>query len=71
MNALSLPRKTFTSILNAASEEDVVKTAEIEGKSSPVAFITSMEGPMNVENVVNFMKDLSDHANLFEYSVIS
>jgi len=71
MNALSLPRKTFTSILNAASEEDVVKTAEIEGKSSPVAFITSMEGPMNVESVVNFMKDLSDHANLFEYSVIS
>src|SRR5208337_3326798 len=71
VNAISLPRKTFTSILNAASDEDVVKTAEIEGRSSPVAFITSMEGHMNVENVVNFMKDLSDHANLFEYNVIS
>ena len=36
VNAISLPRKTFTSILNAASDEDVVKTAEIEGRSSPV-----------------------------------
>ncbi len=71
MNALSLARKTFTSILNAASEEDLVRVAEIEGRSSPVAFITSMNGHMNVENVVGFVKDLSEHANLYEYSEIS
>lgn len=71
MNALSLARKTFASILNAASEEDLVRVAEIEGRSSPVAFITSMNGHMSVENVVGFMKDLSEHANLFEYSEIS
>ena len=71
MNALSLARKTFASILNAASEEDIVRVAEIEGRSSPVAFITSMNGHMNVENVVGFVKDLSEHANLFEYSEIS
>ena len=71
MNALSLARKTFASILNAASEEELVTVAEIEGKSSPVAFITSMNGHMNVENVVEFVKDLSVHANLFEYSEIS
>jgi len=71
MNALSLARKTFSSILNAASEEDLVRVAEIEGKSSPVAYITSMNGHMSVENVVGFVKDLSEHANLYEYSVIS
>lgn len=71
MNALSLSRKTFTSILNATSEEDLVKIAEVEGKSSPVAFITSMNGHMSVDNVVGFMKDLSAHANLFGYSVVS
>jgi hypothetical protein len=71
MNALSLARKTFTSILNLASEEDIARVAEIEGASSPVAFITSMNGHMSVENVVGFIKDLSEHANLFEYSSIS
>jgi len=71
MNALSLARKTFASILNAAPEDDLVRIAEIEGRSSPIAFITSMNGHMNVENVVGFVKDLSEHANLFEYSVIS
>jgi hypothetical protein len=71
MNAVSLARKTFASILDAASEEDIVRVAEIEGGSSPVAFITSMNGHMNVDNVVDFIKDLSEHANLFEYSVIS
>ena len=71
MNALSLARKTFASILNAASEEDIVRVAEIEGRSSPVAFITSMNGHMSVENVVGFVKDLSEHANLYEYSEIS
>lgn len=71
MNALSLARKTFASILNAAPEEDIVEIAEVEGKSSPVAFITSMNGHMNTDNVVGFVKDLSEHANLFEYSVIS
>jgi hypothetical protein len=71
MNALSLARKTFASILDVASEEDIVRVAETEGRSSPVAFITSMNGHMNAENVVGFMKDLSEHANLFEYSEIS
>ena len=71
MNALSLARKTFASILDVASEEDIVRVAETEGRSSPVAFITSMNGHMNVDNVVGFMKDLSEHANLFEYSEIS
>lgn len=71
MNALSLARKTFTSILNTASEEDLVRVAEVEGRSSPVAFITSMNGHMSVENVVGFVKDLSEHANLYEYSEIS
>jgi phosphohistidine phosphatase SixA len=71
MNALSLARKTFASILDAASEEDIVRVAEVEGASSPIAYITSMNGHMSVDNVVGFIKDLSTHANLFEYSVIS
>jgi hypothetical protein len=71
MNALSLARKTFALILNAASDEDIVKAAEIEGRSSPIAYITSMNGHMSVNNVVGFMQDLSAHANLFEYSVKS
>jgi predicted DNA-binding ribbon-helix-helix protein len=71
MRALSLAQKTFASILNAASEEDVVKAAEVEGRSSPAAFITSMNGHLSIDNVVGFIKDLSDYANLFQYSVIS
>lgn len=71
MNALSLARKTFLSILNTVPEEEIIHAAEIEGKSSPVAYITSMNGYMSVDNVIGFVKDLSAHANLFEYSVRS
>jgi hypothetical protein len=71
MGAVSLASKTFASILNAASEEDIVKAAEVEGQSSPTAFITSMNGHMSINNVMGFIRDLSDHAHLFKYSVIS
>ena len=71
MNALSLARKTFLSILNAVPNEEIIHAAEVEGRSSPVAYITSMNGHMSVDNVVGFVKDLSAHANLFEYSVRS
>ncbi len=71
MNAISMASKTFASILNVASEEDIVKAAEVEGRSSPVAFITSMNGHLTVDNVIGFIKDLSVHAHLFKYSVMS
>ena len=71
MNALSLARKTFTSILNSVSDEDVARAAEIEGKSSPIAYITSMSGDITPDRVVDFIDDLSKHAHLFEYSIES
>ncbi len=71
MNAVSLASKTFASILNAASDEDIVKAAEAEGQSSPVAYVTSMNGHLTVDNLLGFIKDLSVHAHLFQYSIIS
>jgi len=48
-----------------------VRAAEIEGATSPIAYITSMNGHITVEKVMGFIDDLSKYANLFEYSIES
>ena len=58
MNSMSLARKTFASILEAVSDEDIVRAAEIEGATSPIAYITSMNGHITVEKVIGFIDDL-------------
>jgi hypothetical protein len=68
INALRLSRKTFEELLNAVSEENVVKAGEAAGKSAPMAIISSKWGKITVNNVIEFIHDLSAYANLFEYS---
>jgi hypothetical protein len=51
MNALFLARKSFASILDAVSDEDFVRPAEIEGATSPIAYIATMNGHIAVDKV--------------------
>ena len=67
INALRLSRKTFQEILNAISDDGLVKAGQIAGKSAPMALIASKWGKITVNTVIEFIHDLSAYANLFEY----
>ncbi len=67
VNALRLSRKTFGEILNMVSEDNLAKAGLAAGKSAPVALIASKWGRINVNNVIEYIHDLSTYANLFEY----
>src|SRR6266699_999252 len=67
INALRLSRKTFQDILNAISDEGLVKAGQIAGKSAPMALIASKCRKITVNTVIEFIHDRSAYANLFEY----
>ncbi len=66
-SVLRLSRQTFGEILNATPEEGLVKAAETAGRSAPEALIASKWGKVNTGTVIEFIRDLSSYANLFEY----
>ena len=68
VNALKLSRKTFSEILNSAPEDGLVKAAHTAGKGAPIALIASKYGRVTVNTVLDYIRDLSSYANLFEYS---
>lgn len=67
INALRLSRKTFQEILNAITDDNVVKAGIVAGKSAPTAIIASKWGKITLNTVIEFIHDLSAYANLFEY----
>ena len=68
LSGLRLSRKTFEAVLNAASEEGLIAGARAAGKSAPQALITSKWGKMTPSIVVDYVRDLSAYANLYEYN---
>ena len=68
INALRLSRKTFQEILNAISEDNMLKAGTVAGKSAPSTIIASKWGKITLNTVIEFIHDLSAYANLFEYS---
>ena len=67
-HSLNLTQKTFVEILAAASEETLVTAGQNAGKSAPLAMISSKSGEVTVNAVLEYIQDLSAHANLFEFN---
>ncbi len=68
MNALRLSRQTFAEILKATTEDGMVRAGQVAGKSAPSALITSKSVEVTLNAVLEYIRDLSAYANLFEYS---
>lgn len=71
LSALRLTRKTFEAVLNATTEKELAEGARSAGKSAPVALINSKWGKVNPAIVVDYIRDLSAYANLYEYTETS
>ena len=70
-NSLQISHATFLLLLNSVPESELVKAASIAGRSAPAAYISSKYGQMTGENIKRFMRDLSIHANWFQYDLNS
>jgi len=67
-HSLNLTQKTFAEILAATTEEKLVTAGRNAGRSAPVAMISSKSGEVTVNTILEFIQDLSAHANLFEFN---
>lgn len=68
LSALRLTRKTFEAVLNATTEEKLAAEARSAGKSAPIALMSSKWGKINPAVVIEYIRDLSAYANLYEYN---
>lgn len=59
---------TFKRILEAASNDAVSEAGSEAGRSVPHAFILAQKGTLTLEGALEYVRLLSDYANMFEYS---
>jgi hypothetical protein len=57
-------------VLNATTEEALVRAARQAGKNAVPAYIGAMRGPLNLQNIRYLMDILSKHAHLFQFNEI-
>ncbi len=61
---------SFRRVLEAASQEAISEAGSQSGKNIPKTFILSWKGALSLENALEYLRLLSDYANLFEYSEV-
>ena len=67
-HSINLTQKTFAEILAATSDDNLITAAQNAGRSAPQALISSKSGEVTVNSVLEYIQDLSAHANLFEFN---
>jgi len=67
---VKLPASTFRYILQGAKDETIIEAGRSAGSDVPKTFIVAKWGELTVENSLEFLKSMSDHAKLFEYSEV-
>lgn len=66
MVKLSTP--TLKRIINAATEEAIVEAGRLAGGSVPQSFMLAKIGEISLESVLEYLRLMGAHANLFDYS---
>jgi hypothetical protein len=59
---------TFRHILQAAKDETIVGAGDLAGNDGPKTAILAKSGEVTPENVLGYLKDMSNYSALFEYS---
>ena len=66
-HAISLSQYTFSLLLNAIGDEDLIAAAERAGKSAS-GFVKAVHGRLTLLEIRRFISDLSAHANMFGFN---
>jgi len=67
---VKLPASTFRYILQGANDETIIEAGRLAGSDVPKTYILAKWGELTMENSLEFLKSMSDHAKLFEYSEV-
>jgi hypothetical protein len=67
---IKLPAPTFNYVLQAATNEAAAKAGRLAGKDVPKTYIRAKWGILNAENSLEYLRAMSAHAKLFDYSEV-
>lgn len=73
MNKLQMTkisRATFRRILDATNDDAIIETAKLAGSDIPAVFILEKYGTVSLRTVLDYLRDLADYGNAFEYSEV-
>jgi len=68
---VKLPASTFRHILEGAQEETLAEAGNSAGSDVPRTYILAKRGKLTVENCLDYLRTMSTHAKLFDYSEVS
>ncbi len=68
LHMIKLARPTFKRVLDAASDDAIIKAGHEAGTDVPGFLIVAKDNPMTTQAALAHLKDLSEYANLFEYA---
>ncbi len=67
---IKLPASTFRYLLQGAKNETIIEAGNSAGNDVPKTYILAKWGELTVENALDYLKTMSDHAKLFDYSEV-
>ena len=70
MGLIKIAATTFSLLLDAASEDRVAEAAQQAGVDAPRAIIEAKYGVLSLQTVLDFLRMMSEYANLFEYNQV-
>jgi hypothetical protein len=67
---VKLPASTFRYILQAAKSEAIAEAGTLAGDDVPKTYILAKWGALTEENCLEYLRAMSTHAKLFDYSEV-
>jgi hypothetical protein len=66
---VKLSRPTFRKILQASSDDGIREAGKAAGSSLPKSFMMAKKGTNSREGIVDYLRLMSQYANLFEFNL--
>ncbi len=67
---IKLPAATFRYVLQAATNEKIAEAGRLAGDDVPKTYILAKWGVLTPENCLDYLRAMSKHAKLFDYSEV-
>jgi hypothetical protein len=67
---IKIPSSTFRYILQGAKDETIIEAGKAAGSDVPKTYIIAKEGELTVESCLEYLKAMSTHAKIFDYSEV-
>ena len=68
---VKLPSSTFRYILQGATDEAIIEAGKSVGNDVPGTYILAKWGEITVANCLEYLKTMSTHAKLYEFSEVT